>query len=262
MTDYTNMSLEELNKLKETLEQEKETLKTRRADVSLYQKLYEKYHTWGTYSYSELQYGKLCNHPEYYSKWRNTFFDKYNRLIHTGIYTRYDDEPMGLSIAEKREYRKKRPKEYKSIDEVNNLMTKCSYYEAYCEGVSTYDSLLRTPNNPKPQKLGKDLDTLPSILGYCDSVRKVDGRYQLHLIDPSGECTFPPFDITAKEAELALGRICVVTCACNFFYAEPKLWELQILPFTLTEKLGDYETDTVIIERDFPVKRATFRDYF
>jgi len=260
MEEYKDMSLEELTKIKEELEQEKEFLTMRRADVELYQKLYEKYNMWHTFSYSkDLYYGRLCCHPDYYTKWRNTFFDKYNRVIHGQIHTRYEGEPTGLSIPERQEYRKKT---FKFCKATNNLLTPCRMYDICCKGIGTFDSLLKTKENMHQKPVGKDLDSITPILGFCDAVKEVDGKYQLHLTDPSGGCTFPPFNITAEEAELALGRICVVSCAYNFFAAAPKLWELQILPYTLTEKLGEYETDTVIIERDFTVKNATFMDFF
>lgn len=260
MEEYKNMTLEELNRVKEELEKEKEFLNKRRADVDLYQKLYEKYNRWHTFSYSkELYYGRLCDHPDYYTKWRNTFFDKYNNVIHGQIHTRYEKEPTGLTVPERAKYRENA---YKACKHTNDLLTTCDTYEICCQGIGSFDSLLKTKENMHQKPVGKDLDRITPILGYCDAVKEVDGKYQLHLTDPTGDCTFPPFDISAEEAELALGRICVVSCAYNFFAAEPKLWEMQILPFTLKEKLGEYETDTIIIERDFPVKVATFMDYF
>ena len=257
MNEYKNMSLEELNKIKEELENEKELLNKRRADVDLYQKLYEKYNSYS--GLNELRYGKLCNHPDYYTKWRNTFFDKYNRVLHGQIHSRYATEPTGLSINQRKAYRKEKDK---YCDHTNNIIFPCENYDICCKGVGTYDSLIKTKENMYTKPVGKDLDRISPILGFCDAVKEVNGKYQLHLTDPSGGCTFPPFDITAEEAELALGRICIVSCVYNFFAAEPKLWELQILPYTLTEKLGEYETDTVIIERDFPIKPANFTDYF
>ena len=244
MEEYKNMTLEELNRVKEELEKEKEFLNKRRADVDLYQKLYEKYNSYS--GLHELRYGKLCNHPDYYTKWRNTFFDKYNRVLHGQIHTRYATEPIGLSITQRKTYRKEKDK---YCDHTNNTIFQCDGYDIHCRGIGTFDSLIKTKENIIP------------ILGYCDAVKEVNGKYQLHLTDPSGDCTFPPFDISAEEAELALGRICVISCAYNFFAAEPKLWEMQILPFTLKEKLGEYETDTIIIERDFPVKIAHFTDF-
>lgn len=256
MEDYKNMSLEELEVLKEELEKENNKLVVRRTDVDLYQKLYEKYVSDSCFLV-ELNYGKLCDHPDYYTKWRNTFFDKYNRLIHRGIYTRYSDEPVGLSIPERKKIRQ--AKQF-CPDETSNLLTLCRMYDICCNGIGTFESLLRTPENMHSKPVGLDIDCIDPILGFCDAVKKTDGRYQLHLTDPTGDCLFPPFDITAEEAELALGRICVVTCVYNFFAAAPKLWELQILPFTLTEKLGEYDTDTIIIERDFPVKTGNYAE--
>ena len=248
--DKKNLTLEELELERNNLQEENDYLKMRKMDVALYQKAFEKY-VYNTGKHT-LTYDKLLDHPDYYTKWRNTFFDSQIKLIESGIIIRLPDEPADKTLAEltqivkrKRElddkgYQKTK-EECKEYREIKNYGTAYLYspktYEGNLKGICKFSELKYDENNPHKKPTYLDVDHPWPILGYCDSVKAIDGKYQLHLTDPYGECLFPPFDITADEAELALGRICVVNCAYNHYAAEPKLLELQILPFTLTEKL-------------------------
>ena len=257
--NYETYTLEELEQKQSELEREIEYLQMRKMDLSLYQRAYEKHVI--ERGRLDLVYGKLCNHPDYYTKWRGTFFDTNIRLIESGVFVRYPKEELGKSIAERRRDRTKMvyPKEFYYNINAGNVkkeqvdsayLYSCGNYETALMGVCKFDSLLWDPANPDKEPVGVDSDMVyHPIVGFCNAIKENNGKYQLHLVDPFGECLFAPFDLTPEEAELALGRICIVNCAYNFFAAEPRLMELQILPFTLTEKLGDYETDTTIIER-------------
>lgn len=267
MEETKNLTLEELEQTKLNLEKENEYLKMRKMDIALYQKAFEKYvaHEYGK---ARLTYDKLYNHPEYYTKWRNTFFDSQIKLIESGLQVRHPSQELGISLADRRKQNTKTRSfltpsaESNKQNFINNdsftTVTEVSssyvysphYYELELNGICKFSELLFDENNPSKKPTYLNVDTPTAIIGYCDSVKATNNKFQLHLVDPYGECLFPPFDITPEEAELALGRICIVNCAYNHYAKEPKLMELQILPFTLTEKLGEYETDTVVVERN------------
>lgn len=270
----SNISLEELEMKKKNLEKENEYLKIRKMDIELYRKAFEKY-TANPLHRKELTYDKLYNHPEYYTKWRNTFFDTQIKLIESGIYVedyRFRTDRTLEEIQKTNERKRECEKDIHTIRTTHAIVKNqgdnmkyeeymearkhsSSYlyspaeYEQFLDGICKFSELKLDVNNPSKERTYLDVDHSWIILGYCDSVKAVDGKYQLHLIDPYGECLFSPFDITPEEAELALGRICVVHCAYNHYASEPKLLDLQILPFTLTEKLGEYTKDTVVIRR-------------
>ena len=264
MEEKKNLTLEELEQEKKSLEQENEYLKMRKMDVALYQKAYEKYTV--KENKSHLTYDRLLDHPDYYTKWRNTFFDSQIKLIESGIFVRSPEADEEKTL-EELAYLVERRRKYEQMDvwtplteaerlerkEVKKYWNSYVYspndYENFLEGVCKFSELKYDSNNPNKKPTYMDIDMPWSILGYCDSIKATDGKFQLHLVDPRGECLFAPFDISPEEAELALGRICVVNCAYNHYATEPKLLELQILPFTLNEKLGEYTTDTVVIRR-------------
>lgn len=264
MEEKKNLTLEELEQEKKSLEQENEYLKMRKMDVALYQKAYEKYAV--KENKSHLTYDRLLDHPDYYTKWRNTFFDSQIKLIESGIFVRSPEETTEKSLAERkyivergRELKKRdysipfTPNEKQEYEESKKYTNACvlspESYERNMDGLCKFSELKYDFNNPNKKPTYMDVDMPWCILGYCDSIKTTDGKFQLHLVDPRGECLFAPFDISPEEAELALGRICVVNCAYNHYATEPKLLELQILPFTLNEKLGEYTTDTVVIRR-------------
>ena len=270
-----NPTINELELEKANLENENKYLKMRKMDAELYRKAFEKYEVEmrGTH----VLYDRLCNHPDYYTKWRGTFFDTQIKLICSGIFVEYPDLRTDKTLEEIKQLNNKsviqeRIWDIKSGKITNTMNEKLSStmsmdeylyarrfgaavlyspakYERFLDGICSFSELMLDPNNPSKKPVYKDVDFPNNIIGLCDAVKAVDGKYQLHLTDPYGECLFPPFDITAEEAELALGRICVVTCTYNHYATEPKLFELQILPFTLTEKLGEYTKDTVVIRR-------------
>ena len=264
MEEKKNLTLEELEQEKKSLEQENEYLKMRKMDVALYQKAYEKYAV--KENKSRLTYDRLLDHPDYYTKWRNTFFDSQIKLIESGIFVRNPEADEEKTL-EELAYLVERRRKYEQMDvwaplteaerterkEVkkywNSYVHSPADYEKFLDGVCKFSELKYDSNNPNKKPTYMDVDMPWCILGYCDSIKTKDGKFQLHLVDPHGECLFAPFDISPEEAELALGRICVVNCAYNHYATEPKLLELQILPFTLNEKLGEYTTDTVVIRR-------------
>lgn len=270
--ENTNLTLAELERKKEQLIKSIEFLKLRKMDVALYQKAFEKYVA-NTLKH-RLTYDRLLDHPEYYSKWRNTFFDSQIKLIETGLFVKWPNEKDDKTLAEltqimdRKRVLTSKPICSLSIDELkehkkvfnysNTYVYSPSVYESKLNGICKFTELMHDENNPNKKPTYIDVDYPWPILGYCDSVKAVNGKFQLHLIDPYGECLFPPFDITPEEAELALGRICIVNCAYNHYATEPKLLELQILPFTLTEKLGEYVIDTVIIRRSPKINYQPF----
>lgn len=265
MEDNRTLTLEELEQEKYNLEKENEFLKMRKMDVALYQKAFEKYVAC-EFGKPSLTYDKLYKHPDYYTKWRNTFFDSQIKLIESGIFVRRPDDTEEKTL-EELNYLVERKRYYSTLDlwtplskeEIKEQKETMKYgsdyvyspnkYEDFSQGITKFSELIYDEKNPSKIPTYLNVDMPWAIIGHCDSVKSVDGKYQLHLTDPYGDCLFPPFDITAEEAELALGRICVVNCAYNHYATEPKLLELQILPFTLTEKLGEYTKDTVIIRR-------------
>lgn len=269
--NYDNLTIEELTTILNDAKKESEFLKLRKKDVALYYAAYKKYlsdeHVEDIYEaklkeYADtadmqdiyyhrapflysLPYGRLCDHPEYYTKWRCSFFDTNINLITTGIYQRHpNSSPNETILDRKAELRSKYPEGARK----SNLAT-CDSYDSLLSGITSFSALIRECESNRRDKAITSYDTYASIIGYCDAIREEDNKYQLHLVDPTGDCLFPPFDITEEEARLALGKICVVNCIYNATRL-PRLLELQILPYNLYQKLGDYETDTIIIVRE------------
>ena len=92
-----------------------------------------------------------------------------------------------------------------------------------------------------------DILNLPikaSLLGYCDYVTGTKNGPVLHLIDPDGEYTTPPFiGMPSSMGKLYAGKMCVV--AMRFQKgAMPKILEIATLPFSLTGRITDTESLT------------------
>lgn len=83
-----------------------------------------------------------------------------------------------------------------------------------------------------------------SIFGYCDYAKGTKNGPVLHLIDPDGEYTTPPFiGMPASMANLYAGKMCVV--ALRFQKdTMPKVLEVATLAYSLTGKIKNTDNLT------------------
>ena len=172
----------------------------------------------------------LIRNPDYYSKWRGTFFDEHHRFVSECLVS-YNKKCAGRNM-----YVEEHLEEH--------------YYNVVYGAKSKWEDM----SNPNigMGKLRKMFGTSAAddrvcyYVGYCDSVLCDGDQVKMHIIDPNAEVTFEDVKVPQEIVSQAVGRMCVLGYAYNFFDEKARFLELQILPYTLTEKIGEYEDDVIV----------------
>lgn len=87
------------------------------------------------------------------------------------------------------------------------------------------------------EELGKRRTYTFWIIGYCDSASGCDEGIRLHLIDPYGAVSLPPFNVPADMIMCYVGKMLMVKA--DFTPEGVRPVEVGTLPFTLTEKIEE-----------------------
>lgn len=149
------------------------------------------------------RYGDLYKHPDYYTTWKGTFFDKQRLFIEEHLVRRV-----------------------KPLSRIPSLLNgECDI----------------------PELNGLNLPIKAYIMGYCDRSVGTKNGPTLHLVEPYGEYTTPPFlGAPDSMSELYEGKICVVLLQFQKGVV-PQILAITTLPFTLTDKIkpGTKEADTL-----------------
>lgn len=87
------------------------------------------------------------------------------------------------------------------------------------------------------QLLKKNIDSRFSVLGYCDYVRATENGPVIHLIDPFGEVTLPPFYGAPNHMTAVYCGKMILCTMSSCRDSEPVIEETATLPFTLRERI-------------------------
>lgn len=85
------------------------------------------------------------------------------------------------------------------------------------------------------EELGKGRPHIFWILGYCDGAYGCEEGILIHLVDPYGEVTLPPFAMPTDMIMCYVGKMLMVKV--EFCQDVVRPTEVATLPFTLTEKI-------------------------
>lgn len=232
----------ELKKIREEAIKEEERIRLRYCDRWEYTKaatlLHESKDIYNTeYNMSCI----LCEHPEYYEKWKGTIFDQKGAgVIYRSIL--FDEES--------------RRNEEGYIKKVGRQLAWHEYHlkngaKSPFEDLEIFDieSLIRK------SQYDLDADICVKYVGYCDSASMIDGEATVHLVDPSGDVYFRGIDITTEQLQKAIGSMCAISCLYNYYEeGRYRMLEFEILPFSLNERTGKYPEDTIRIKKNLVVK--------
>lgn len=183
----------------------------------------------------------LCEHPEYNEKWKGTFFDRLGGGVVHNMLTAEGDEDVlkfrqGRQLVWHRYYLKngaKSPFEHLKVFDIE-WVKRQSYFDI-------------------------DNDICIKYIGFCDCASNLDGNSTIHLVDPSGDAYFYNIDVPADVICESIGKMCTITCVYNYDEENRyRMLEFEILPFTLTEKLGGYPEDAVKVKRNLALRRRKY----
>ncbi len=183
----------------------------------------------------------LCEHPEYYEKWRGTIFDQKGASVvyHSLL---FDEE----SRRDEKDYVKKTGRQliWHEYHLRNGAKSPFEDLEVF-----DIESLCRK------SQYDLDADICIKYVGYCDSASMIDGEATVHLIDPSGDVYFRGVDITAEQLQEAIGSMCAISCLYNYYEeGRYRMLEFEILPFSLSERTGEYPDDIIRIKKNLVVR--------
>ena len=108
-----------------------------------------------------------------------------------------------------------------------------------------------------PELNGLTLPVKAYIMGYCDHSEGTNNGPILHLVEPEGEYTTPPFlGIPDNMCSVYEGKICIVLLQFQKGMV-PQILSVATLPFTLTERIkpGTKEADR-LTEPPAPLKEG------
>lgn len=186
-------------------------------------------------------YSMLHHRSDYDEKWKGTFFDTEKELIVNDLYTTHPDlirekgRPMRLRYLYS-------PLSYEGANDFATV----GFQVVEKEFLDNIRQMYTYENKPDGYFF---CDHDVYYIGYCDSVTEEDdGAYRIHLVDPYGSCTSMPIRVSKEVIEQAFGKICILASFSNVLLEEQIFKELQILPYTLREKIGNHGKDTVVIQ--------------
>ena len=87
------------------------------------------------------------------------------------------------------------------------------------------------------QLLKKNVDSKFSVLGYCNYARATEKGPVIHLIDPFGEITLPPFYGVPNYMTTVYAGKMILCKMYSYQNSEPVIEETATLPFTLRERI-------------------------
>ena len=184
----------------------------------------------------------LCEHPEYYGKWKGTFFD----LMDGGM-------SYGFTILVEQD---KQECEENYVKKFGRNLVWHKYYmkngaKSPFEDMRYFDyEFIRRASD-----YDIDSDICIKYVGLCDSASYIDGTATVHLVDPSGDAVFYNVDVSPDMLGDAIGKICTISCVYN--YCEEgryRMLEFEVLPFTLQERLGSYPEDVVRVRKNLVIR--------
>jgi len=180
----------------------------------------------------------LCDHPEYYMKWKGTFFDKEHDLANY-LLTKADDCGNNGNLV------KGRPLIWHKYCLKNGAKSPFENLDVY-----SFEFIRRAAN------YRLDSDYCVRYIGYCDSASCADGLTTVHLIDTYGDAYFNNIELPPELVNASVGRMICLTCAYNYFEKDEfRMMKYQVLPYTLTEKLGEYKEDELVVSWDINLIR-------
>ena len=186
-------------------------------------------------------FSMLHHRKDYDEKWKGTFFDIEKELIVNDLYTTHPDlirekgKPMHLRYLFS-------PNSYEDANDTATV----GFQLVSKEFLDNIRRMYTYENKPDGYFF---CDHDQYYLGYCDSVtEQEEGIYRIHLVDPYGSCTSMPIHTSKDVIEQAFGKICILATFSNVLLEEQIFKELQILPYTLREKIGNHGKDTIIIQ--------------
>lgn len=175
----------------------------------------------------------LCEHPEYETKWKNTFFDWMKGQIVYHLNTLPTEERVnGCQVIWHEYFLKNGAKSpFENIHLFNiEWVRRHAYYRL-------------------------ESDICVKYIGLCDSASCIDGVSTIHLVDPSGNAYFYGLDLAPEIIKEATGHICTITCVYNYFEeGKYRLKEFEVLPFLLREKIGAYPEEAIIDKRNLVIR--------
>lgn len=167
-----------------------------------------------------------------YGEWKHTFFDVRHRLMN-GPISVYTANGNSSSMEERIKYKN---------------LAEHAYYSKYGTLFPGDDTRYIEDDGFFYHDLKEDL--IGTVVAYCDSAMSTGQGVNLHVKDPTGETTLSKLPVSAAAAQQAAGHIIFATFGYNYYHENPSLMELRILPYSLTEEMGEYDKDTVIYRVD------------
>ena len=222
MDAYSKCSAKSLDRRLTLLKEGNKLVRERYKDFLYYYKVHLKY----GYELHSKWYPWFCLWSNY-GEWRHTFFDVQHRLMN-GPISVYTANPNAESMVENIKYMN---------------IAEHIYHKEYGTLIPGDDARYIEDDGFFYHNLKEDF--IGTVVAYCDSASSTEQGVNLHVIDPTGETTFYHLPVPAVAAEQASGRMVFATFGHNYYREEPTLTELQILPYTLKDKLGDYTQDTI-----------------